>query len=713
MFIYHPPISKAAGNATERLSGKDRFEVAVNVARKGWPSGSNKVYLVNYMAFADALAITPLAYKDDSPVLLTNPNDLTKITEDEINRLHPTEVVIAGGEGSVSSQVENKLKNMGFNVSRFGGQDRFEVASNIAQQFSTSDTAIVTNGLVFADALSIAPYASKNGIPILLTAPNQLPDSTAKSISQKQKALVIGGEGSVSPNVYNLLPADKKRIGGLNRYEVGYNIIKEFKLDTSNIYISTGLTFADALTGSVLAAKENAPLLLTAPSYIPTETKRIILEAKTNKFTILGGPASVQDNVVVNLFPVINNHTIEGYTDQISYYPGQTIQFKVHAPNSLFSMDLIRYGMNEQVMTTISNIQGHSQNYLTDAYQNGADWETTYQFTIPSDWKSGLYAAKLSDGSNQFFVSFIVKNSNSQKGDIAVLSSTNTWEAYNDWGGKSLYSFDWVGGKAYYQQIVSFGRPNPGANPSGTTGHLASGEKNILNWLESKGYHYNLFSDQDVHNNSNLLNSYKVLIISTHSEYWSTEMYNNLRAFLNRGGTLLYLSGNGVYWRAALQNGQIEVMKNGGNHTLISGKGGNFTAIGLPESSLLGVRYQSTGFSVPAPYRVVNPNHWIFQNTGVKKGDLIGVRGLNNVQNSSGGASGWETDQMDKSSSPKNTVLLAQGTNTTGKGADMVYYDHPGGGGVFSTGSITFGGSLAIDPQLTRMVQNVIDRFNR
>ncbi|MGZ7210493.1 MAG: N,N-dimethylformamidase beta subunit family domain-containing protein, partial [Methanobacterium sp.] len=472
------------------------------------------------------------------------------------------------------------------------------------------------------------------------------------------------------------------------------------------------LTFADALTGSVLAAKQNAPLLLTTPGSLPEETSRIIREGKTSSFIILGGPASVEDKIVADLFPIINNHSIEGYTDQISYFPGQTIQFKVHAPNSLFSIDMIRYGKNEEVITSIPNIQGHPQNYFSDVYKTGAGWETTYQYSIPGNWQSGMYAAKLSDGTNQFYVTFIVKNNNPQKNDIAVLSSTNTWQAYNDWGGKSLYTYQMINGKPVYQDIVSFERPNPDANPNGNVGHTASGEKNILTWLEMKDYHYNLISDQDLHNDPKVLNPYKVLIISTHSEYWSTEMYNNLQAFLNRGGTLLYLSGNGVYWRAALKNGEMEVRKDGGNHTFINGRGGNFSAMGMTESSILGVRYQSTGFSVPAPYRVINPSHWIFSNTGLKKGELFGVKGLNTVNDSTGGASGWETDQMDNRS-PKNTVLLAQGINSIGKGADMIYYDHPGGGGVFSTGSITFGGSLVIDPQLSRMVQNVIVRFNK
>jgi hypothetical protein len=447
---------------------------------------------------------------------------------------------------------------------------------------------------------------------------------------------------------------------------------------------------------------------------ISSQLKYINMDENAKRKTIVSAmtrPSEIQsDNN--NIAGLTNSHPIEGYTDKISYFPGQTIQFKVHAPLFLFSIKLIRYGEAEEMERNIANVSGFPQNYPQNAYQIGANWKTSYQFTIPENWRSGLYAAELSDSKSKFYVTFLIKSRYPQSKDIAVLSSTNTWQAYNDWGGKSLYSYHKVKNKAVYQEIVSFQRPNPGADPNGNVGHLANGERHILGWLESKGYHYNMLADVDLNNDPKVLDPYKVLIISTHSEYWTLEMYNNLKAYLNRGGTVLYLSGNGMCWRAAIKNDQIEVMKNGGFHSLTKGIGGHFFNLGLPESKILGVRYKSTGFSNPSPYTVVTPNHWIFSHTGLKKGDLIGEKGLNTVKNSLGGASGWETDQMDKYS-PKNIILLAKGTNKFQKGADMTYYDHPGGGGVFSVGSITFGGSLAIDKQLSQMVQNVINRFNR
>ncbi|MFG6495396.1 cell wall-binding repeat-containing protein [Fictibacillus sp. UD] len=698
-----------AAGSVERLDGKDRFDVAVNVSKKGWGSGADTVVIANYNTFADALASSPLALQENGPILLTQANILTKATKDEITRLSPQKVTIVGGPASVTDSVLREIKAIVPSVERIGGKDRFEVALNISKKLDNKQRAVVVNGLKFPDALTIAPYAAKNGIPILLTLQNSIPESTMHALTGRNSTLVVGGEGSVGPSVFNQLP-NRQRIGGKDRFEVATNIIRALNMNSDRSYISTGLTFADALTGSVLAAKNNAPMLLTRPDAIPDTTREIIIEKDIQSFTVLGGAASVQGGVANILRPVENTHTLEGYSDKISYFPGETVQLKVHAPNNRYSVSFFRHGEEINSYFQTGYMTGNSQRYFTDSYRAGAFWKTSYSYKLPTNWPTGMYSAKLSDGTNEFHVTFIIKEKTPQRDDIAVLASTNTWEAYNNWGGKSLYSYSYVNGTRKYNEVVSSNRPNPGAIPTGNEGHLANGERHILSWLEKNNHPYSMITEFDLHNYPSLLNSYKTLIISTHSEYWSTSMYKGLENFLKRGGNVLYLSGNGIYWKVALKGNQIEVKKDGGNHSFTSEKGGNLYKIGMPETALVGVGYRSTGFSIPAPYKVINNSHWIFSNTGIKKGELIGRTGLNKVNGSNGGASGWETDQVDRYT-PKNYVLLAKGTNTSGAGADMIYYDHPGGGGVFSTGSITFGGSLAVDSQLTKMVNNVLKRF--
>lgn len=286
-------------NGNIRMSGNDRFAVANNVASSGW-SQADTVILVNYKAFADALAATPFAYYKNAPILLTLPNELESQTLKKLKELKPKTVYIVGGTGSVSTNVGRQLQTFVPDVQRISGRDRFEVAQKLATQIPNNGKAVVANGLVFADALSIAPYAAKNGYPILLTAKEFLPEYTQDALAGKSSTLIVGGTGSVSTTVGSKLPS-ATRIGGADRFEVSANIVRELNLPADTAFLSTGLSFADALTGSVLAAKQNAPLLLTRPERLPDSIKTIISEKKISSFTVLGGPASVNESVVASL----------------------------------------------------------------------------------------------------------------------------------------------------------------------------------------------------------------------------------------------------------------------------------------------------------------------------------------------------------------------------------------------------------------------------
>jgi SpoIID/LytB domain protein len=292
---------KLANNNT-RIAGADRFEVASNVAKKGWNT-ADAVIVVNYLAFADALSAAPLATKYDAPILLTAPSDLNDQTAKKIKELGASKVYIIGGTGSVSTKVETQLKDLVGSVQRIPGKDRYDVAENVASQMGSSSSAIIANGLVFSDALAIAPYAAKAGIPILLTNKDSLPTSTKNALNGKSNILIVGGTGSVSSNIENNLNGTVKRIGGSDRYEVSANILKDqsLGLNPDKVYLSSGQTFADALTGSVLAAKEGSPLLLTSGTTLPDVTKKTLVSAKTSIVTILGGTGSVNQNVEKSL----------------------------------------------------------------------------------------------------------------------------------------------------------------------------------------------------------------------------------------------------------------------------------------------------------------------------------------------------------------------------------------------------------------------------
>ena len=407
-----------------------------------------------------------------------------------------------------------------------------------------------------------------------------------------------------------------------------------------------------------------------------------------------------------------NRHPIEGYSDRISVFPGERLQLFVHAPRRHFALTVIRHGAHAQPVLHIDSIEGKPQHYAANAYECGANWEPTFTLEIGADWRGGMYTASITDGSGAAFdMTFIVKKSRQGAcADVAVLASTNTWLAYNEWGGASLYCYEIDDGLDKPGACrVHMQRPNPAASMAGNDGHLANAERHILSWLERNGIAYDLYADLDLHDTPDLLRQYSTLLISTHSEYWTDPMYRGLESFLAAGGNLVYLSGNGLYWKTEIHAQQLEVRDDGGSHTFSGEMGGRWRDCGRPETRTLGVRFTPAGYkSTYCPYKVIAPDHWIFDGTGVEKGSLIGQSGLN-----MGGASGWEMDKIAPRHKPAGLVHLAKGTNRWRCGADMTYFTHAGGGGVFSAGSITFGGSLAIDPVLSRMLRNVFTRFAR
>ncbi len=402
---------------------------------------------------------------------------------------------------------------------------------------------------------------------------------------------------------------------------------------------------------------------------------------------------------------IINDHQVEGYTDKTSYLPGDNVKFKIHSKSDFVDIEIYHYGATTNLIHSATNVKSQSQDYYCRSYSYGCDWETTYEYIIPEGSVSGIYSAHVSNDLNElFYITFVVKGNELSDSEILVMASTNTWQAYNDWSGQSFYRYG-LSEETVASTIISFHRPNKAAKPIGDSGHLVGAELHLHRWLENNGYNFDVVADSDLHDDENLLDNYKVVILNVHPEYWTLKMYNQLHYYLEGGGKLMYLGGNGVYWRVALLHDRIEVRKVGSNHTYADGLGGKFRTLGMPESRHLGVQYTNVGINTYAPYLVYNADHWIFEGTGVANGDLIGELSLNN-----GKASGGETDKMTKNS-PNNTVVLGIGTNPDFGGAHMVYYDTPNGSKVFSVGSISYTGSLSVDPIIHQITKNVLDNF--
>jgi len=172
------------------------------------------------------------------------------------------------------------------------------------------------------------------------------------------------------------------------------------------------------------------------------------------------------------------------------------------------------------------------------------NWATAYSLTIPSNWTSGVYLAKLETAAGiQNYIIFTVRD-DSRPSPYLYNSAVNTFQAYNAWGGNSLYSADGNGNPSAHK--VSFNRPYVSRS---NTGDFIFFELNMVRWLEQNGYDTTYVTDVDLHQNPDLLTSHRALLIVGHSEYWSWKMRANVERARERGVSLAFFSGNSVFWQ--------------------------------------------------------------------------------------------------------------------------------------------------------------------
>ncbi|MBC2582048.1 cell wall-binding repeat-containing protein [Clostridium sp. DJ247] len=295
-----------------RLWGADRYETAVKVSQAGWTSGSDYAVVASGEGFADALSAAPLAKVNNAPILLTQKGSLSASTLAELKRLNVKQVYIIGGQGVVSQAVEDTIKSqVTSNIQRLWGQDRYETAVKIAEKLGTPSRIVLASGEGYADALSAAPIAALEGIPVLLTESKTLSKATAdyiKANSGITTTYVIGGYASVSDVVMNVVP-NAQRFGGADRYETNAAVINAFSadFDFKNAYVAlgdgpNGNEFADALSGAAIASKNVSPVIIinkVLNNTTQTLTRTHLFPSST--VTVLGGVANVPDAVVAGL----------------------------------------------------------------------------------------------------------------------------------------------------------------------------------------------------------------------------------------------------------------------------------------------------------------------------------------------------------------------------------------------------------------------------
>lgn len=323
---------KTAGSL--RLGGSDRYKTSVAISQKGW-SSSQYVVLASGIEFPDALCAGPLAKKYGAPILLTQSDKLNLDTLNEIKRLGARNIIIIGGNGSISKNIEDELKSEGItSIERISGTDRYETSVKVAEKIGTTGSIALASGLNFPDALSFSPIATTKGIPIVLTNKDSLPACVKQYLSDKKitQSYIVGGTGVISESVKNLV-SNPLRLGGLNRYETNVEILKAFDKDLNynSVYISggdgpNGNEFADALSGAVLAARTSSPIILAYKS-LPDLTKNYIKTKFSlgSKTIALGGEASIASSILNDMSASINEIPVSAVYDKSQTYGSETV----------------------------------------------------------------------------------------------------------------------------------------------------------------------------------------------------------------------------------------------------------------------------------------------------------------------------------------------------------------------------------------------------
>lgn len=295
---------------SNRLGGSDRYATSIAIAKEFNKSSFTNVIIASGTDFPDSLSASALSKKLNAPILLVNKNSTnSKETINYIknNMSKDGKVYLLGGSGVVSDDIVSSLKSYGFkNFKRLGGSDRFQTNISINKELNVEkgSPVIIASGLDFADALSISSISGIKNIPIYLSKKDSIDNNTLseiKSISPS-KIYIVGGTGAVSSSVEKTLKGistNITRLGGKDRYETSMAITKHFNLDTNTIAIANGLTFPDALSGSALASKNNAPILLVNNDV--SKQKLYLDSTKINKIYVLGGSGVINDKVVYNL----------------------------------------------------------------------------------------------------------------------------------------------------------------------------------------------------------------------------------------------------------------------------------------------------------------------------------------------------------------------------------------------------------------------------
>lgn len=414
-----------------------------------------------------------------------------------------------------------------------------------------------------------------------------------------------------------------------------------------------------------------------------------------------GQPVQWKQAVVAIGPTVQRSAALQGYAITPSLPAGGQARFAISSTFASVKVSLVRCDAPGGLvsMSRPSTIRTEARRLPADFLASGCSWPESARLPIPAHWPSGVYALRL-DGPHGLsqYLPFVVRPTQ-PRAQVAVILPTNTYEAYNSWGGHDAYTHSPAG-------IRNVARQRPADNlavqPEGKPRAELYSDLLLLRWLNAQGIGYDLYTDPDLDADPAMLLEYRAVVLGSHAEYWTDRARQGLVDFQNNGGRLINTGGNALFERVHYDS-TSDVIR----YRLAHGARDYFLHARKPQSQLIGVDYDGGDLLTFAPYQVSN-DHPMLAGTGLKVGDTFGHTGHN------GAASGWETDRItgNQKGQAQPHQVIAVGTNTDphqrhNVGAAMVMAPRPNGGFVFSASSISFNGALASDPAISKILHNV------
>ena len=287
-----------------RLYGNRWFDTPVAISKRTFPSSASTVVITSGERFPDALAGSPMASRNNGPLLLTKKDSLPSSVAAELKRLKPKKIIVLGGPSAISESTVKKIKSYG-PVSRVWGASLYDTSAKISRTWRSSNEVFLATGQRFEDAMSLAAVASGREAPMLLTRKAEVPAATIRELKRLKptRVYMAGGPLAISAKaerqVRAAVPNAKViRYEGATRYDTSALIAKTFwPKGSQRQFIATADDFRDGLTGAVIASYNDAPVLLTKKTCMPSSVASAMRSMKGWTNVLLGGPVVLDETV--------------------------------------------------------------------------------------------------------------------------------------------------------------------------------------------------------------------------------------------------------------------------------------------------------------------------------------------------------------------------------------------------------------------------------